>query len=650
MAIERGFRAKARYRIDEFIGGGAGKQLLFLALLTVGLVGVFTFLGLLSGLGTEDGFGGNFFERVYETAWFYFGRVIDAGTFVGDTGLVNRVVSTTVSVLGIVVAGLLISALAGNFQERLDAIRRGGAPVMEEGHFLVLGWSEKVYSVLDQLSEAYAQKGRIVCVVMSERDKIEMEEKLADHVRYPERMKIVVRSGSSTSLGDLEKVSFAQAQAIVVLVDEGDVGDPDTADARVMKTLMAIFNHPEAKGLQQKLRVTAEVMQSHNQELAVIASNGRAHVVKTNEMISKIILQTARIPGLALVYDELLRFEGNEIHFKAFPQCVGRPFGSVLLDFPNACVVGLASSDGTGHTLNPPADRVIAPHEELLLLAQDSNIAFQPYAGPMNLSQFPPIESGAKKPVEHLLILGWNPKVFPILKEFDDYVAEGSTVTMVNALSEADRLAQIAEHVGEIKTIQVRHLEGQFTSRGLMDEVNPQNYPTVMVLGDAVESKTAEEADTRAIIALLLLRDARRRSGMAPNQRVVSEILEPKNRELAATTQINDIVISNEMVSMVLAQVTYEPRVQAVLEDLLRSEGSEVYLKPLSFYCPPNQAVTYEYLLLAAKARGEVALGLQIYEEAPDKKYGLVLNPPNRQMSVLPKPGDRLIVLAEEDG
>ena len=104
------------------------------------------------------------------------------------------------------------------------------------------------------------------------------------------------------------------------------------------------------------------------------------------------------------------------------------------------------------------------------------------------------------------------------------------------------------------------------------------------------------------------------------------------------------------MVSMVLAQITYEPRVQSVLEDLLRSEGSETYLKPLQFYCPPNEAVTWEYLLLAAKARGELALGLQIYEDAPDKKYGLVLNPQQRQAPIMPKPGDRLIVLAEEDG
>src|ERR1044072_7961280 len=100
-----------------------------------------------------------------------------------------------------------------------------------------------------------------------------------------------------------------------------------------------------------------------------------------------------------------------------------------------------------------------------------------------------------------------------------------------------------------------------------MERVQPQRYPTVMVLGDAVGSGGVEESDTRAIIALLLLRDFRRRAGIA-EQEVSSEILDQKNRELAATTEIRDVVISNEMVSMVLAQITYEPRIRPVLEDL----------------------------------------------------------------------------------
>lgn len=648
MAIERGLRAKLRYRIDAFIGGGAGKQLAFLAVLTVAIILFFTLVGLILGLDTANNITGNFFERGYEVAWFYFGRVIDSGTFVGDAGLLNRLVSIGVTVAGVVVAGLLISALAGNFQQALEDIRKTGAPVMEEGHFLVLGWSEKIYSVIDQLSEAYAAQGRITVVVMAERDKVEMEDKLYDKVQSQHRVKMVVRSGSSVVLNDLAKVSFDRARAIIVLIDDADVDDPDKADARIMKTLMAIFNHPDARGVVDTLRVTAEVMQSTNQELAVIASNHRARVVKTNEMISKIILQTARIAGLSLVYDELLRFEGNEIHFKKIPPAIGRRYGEILLDFPNGLVVGIAKSDGSGHVLNPSSDHVIAPDEELLILAEDARIAYQPYVGPV--PALPSMDTAAQKRVEHMLVLGWNAKIFPMIKEFDDYVAPGSTLTLVSTLPEEERLAQIEDKVGEVGTVQLRHLVGQFTSRGLMDQLQPQNYPLVMVLGDTVDAKSAEEADTRAIIALLLLRDCARRSGMAPTQRVCSEILDPKNRELAATTRINDIVISNEMVSMVLAQITYEPRVQAVLEDLLRSEGSETYVKPIELYCPIGQPTTIEYLILAAKARNESLLGVQVHVDDPSKKYGLVLNPQNRKAPFTPKPGDRLVVLAEEDG
>jgi hypothetical protein len=149
------FRAKLRYRLDAFIGGGAGKQLLFLAVITGALVLLFTLIGLVAGVGPDESDEG-FFTRMIETGWFYFGRVIDSGTFTGDSGHFNRAISVIVTVLGVVVAGLLISALAGNFQAALEQIRRTGAPVVEDGHFVVLGWSEKIFSVIDQLTEAYA--------------------------------------------------------------------------------------------------------------------------------------------------------------------------------------------------------------------------------------------------------------------------------------------------------------------------------------------------------------------------------------------------------------------------------------------------------------------------------------------------------------
>ena len=625
----RGIGAKLRYRSDEFLSGGAGKQLLFLFGLTVTVVVVFTLIAFVIHLHEDEG--------VPDTAWFYFTRMLDAGTMADEAAPGDRVVSTICTILGVVVAGLLISSLAGNFQERLDAIKRGGSAVIESGHFLILGWSEKVYSVIDQISEAYLKQGRIVAVVMADRDKLEMEAMLRDKVVHQDRVKLVVRSGSSVSLTDLSRVSFERAKAIVVLVDENDAGDANRADGRIIKTLMALYNHPDGRGHMDRARVTAEVVSSANQEIAEIASGGKAQVIKTNEIISKVLLQTSRISGLSLVYDELLRFEGNEVHYAAFPESVGKRFDELLLDFPNGCLIGTAKADGSSHQLNPPGDYVVQADEELLILAEDDDIPFKKYAGKHTLETArKPAMVGGEKSKEHLLVLGWNSKVFPILSEFDSYVGPGSTVTLVNGMPSEERDALISELCGPTKNVEIRHLVGEFTSRAVMNRLQPQNYPTVMVLGDTIGGADAEDADTRAIIALLLMRDFRQRHGV-DKQEVCSEILNPKNRALAATTEIHDIVISNEMVSMVLAQITYEPRVRAVLEDFFRSEGSEIYLKDMTWYAPEGKPVTFEELILTAKLRSELAMGYQLYVDDPEKRYGMVLNPTNRTETVVPK-------------
>jgi len=89
-----------------------------------------------------------------------------------------------------------------------------------------------------------------------------------------------------------------------------------------------------------------------------------------------------------------------------------------------------------------------------------------------------------------------------------------------------------------------------------------------------------------------------------------------------------------------------------VLEDLFQSEGSEIYIKDLSLYCSLGQPITFDHLVVAAKARGEVAMGIQIYEESATNRYGIKLNPEaqQRRAAFTPKAQDRLIVLAEDDG
>lgn len=77
----------------------------------------------------------------------------------------------------------------------------------EWGHTLLLGWSASSISFIEEICLANKSAGGKVIVVMSERDKEEMETELL-HALSIEGMwgtRVVFRSGSPVSLRDLKR-------------------------------------------------------------------------------------------------------------------------------------------------------------------------------------------------------------------------------------------------------------------------------------------------------------------------------------------------------------------------------------------------------------------------------------------------------------
>ena len=155
-----------------------------------------------------------------------------------------------------------------------------------------------------------------------------------------------------------------------------------------------------------------------------------------------------------------------------------------------------------------------------------------------------------------------------------------------------------------------------------------------------------QQADGRTLVTLLHLRDMASRAGQ--DSSIVSEMLDVRNRELAQVTQADDFIVSDRLVSLMMAQLSENSELKAVFDDLFRAEGSEIYLKPASDYVALDQPMNFYTVLEAARRRGEVAIGYRLKSESSDPKlaYGVHLNPK--------KPGtfqlaahDRVIVLAE---
>jgi len=105
-------------------------------------------------------------------------------------------------------------------------------------------------------------------------------------------------------------------------------------------------------------------------------------------------------------------------------------------------------------------------------------------------------------------------------------------------------------------------------------------------------------------------------------------------------------VVSNKLVSLMLAQASENDMLGAIFDDLLDEEGSEIYMRPAEDYVAPGATVNFYTITEAARQRGEVAIGY--HRPRPGAKAnGIVVNP-SKAALVDYQPGDRLIVLARD--
>ena len=102
---------------------------------------------------------------------------------------------------------------------------------------------------------------------------------------------------------------------------------------------------------------------------------------------------------------------------------------------------------------------------------------------------------------------------------------------------------------------------------------------------------------------------------------------------------------------MMLAQLSEEPDIKRVYDDLFDEDGSEIYLKPLSVYLEelPVELSFADCMGLALK-REEVCIGVKIkaLEKDPDKNFGVKLIPEKNTKYTL-QPDDCLVVVSEDE-
>ena len=123
------------------------------------------------------------------------------------------------SLMGLVVFSVLISLINNTMRSRIETLRRGETPVLEREHVLLLGWNNKVFSVLRQL--ARLQPG-IKVVILAPLEIKTMQEELRVMGIQRERITIILRSGITSNRSELERVALDYATSVIILSTDAD--------------------------------------------------------------------------------------------------------------------------------------------------------------------------------------------------------------------------------------------------------------------------------------------------------------------------------------------------------------------------------------------------------------------------------------------
>jgi ion channel POLLUX/CASTOR len=197
----------------------------------------------------------------------------------------------------------------------------------------------------------------------------------------------------------------------------------------------------------------------------------------------------------------------------------------------------------------------------------------------------------------------------------------------------------------ELTKLTIKFQNGNINDKATLESLNMEQYDHIILLSK--NNVDVQQSDARTLICLLHLRNLSDKANKDFN--IVSEMLDLKNRELGIVAKADDFIVSDNLISLMLTQLSENKQLKKVFDTLFAAEGSEIYLKPVSQYLKTGEAVNMYTILERVARNKETFIGYRIIAESRNvaTNFGIVMNP-NKSNSVTFHPDDMLIVVAED--
>jgi len=567
----------------------------------------------------------------FDTFWDRFSAL----TLVGEQKTwADRIVSILNWAVTISIAATTTAFVVAAINRGIDRLRKGKSPIIDNGHTLILGWSNRVFPILKELAIANSNVRRATVVIFSDQQREFMEDEIESRAGGLGKLKVVTRSGDPTNPADLKRVNVSSAKSVIIL--DAD----ESGDATVVSTVLAV----KSVNTNTQLRVIAELDDANTAEALVNATQGQVIAVRSHDVIARVTAQASRQPGLAAVALDLLDFDGDEIYFQQVPALDGKTYKDAVLSFNTASVIGLVGPDGKTAVNPKPATKIKAGSKVIAIAEDDDKVVFTGITDKAAARKVPARKAITRK-AEHLLVIGWSSMGRSVLTELAAYLPKGSSVHIVaqSRFVAVDELKNL-----KFGAVKVTHASVSGDIDELIAAASAKRYDEVIVLGYR-EAISESEADAQTMLTMLQMNQLFEQdgNGVEPT-RLVAEILDSRKAELARVAAVDDLVVSDNLAALLIAQVSENPSLAPVFDDLFDAAGAAINVKPIDHYVPLGKSISYgELVAIASAAHGESAIGYRVAAEARnDASTGVRLNP-NKNDEFTPAAGDSLIVIGD---
>lgn len=493
--------------------------------------------------------------------------------------------------VGIMILGTIFAWRTSALEQLRQRMLAGRAPIRVSGHFLILGWSPLVLSLIREIARSTDSRRKSVVVVLSQESRQEIEREVSEYLERLELegfVRVIVRTGNPVATVDLERVNVAGAASIAVVEPE---------DSPSVHRVPAVMMAAVRQGLSEGTKIVAE---SRSQDVERLISGIDADIltIDTSNAVAQVAAQSACHPVIVRGLLDLMDFAGAELHVVSAGSLAGVSFGEAQYQIRGGSLVGVVAQEEVAFAVS--SDTPIETDDRVMIAAESGFDAMAVSLAPQSDNEGPTGIDWLSEhtPARTVSVLGNSRAMVNTAAALKKFLPAGSTIV---AICESDELAGLLETIPEIITVQVAQLLSSESTDSIPDECSE-----VIILGSYADGAGVNERDSLTALLVQLVRKQLLRRQLSP--RLTIEIANPINRHLAGELDADEVLIGDEIVAMLMAQALRNFQIAAALIDLGNpTRGASLHAVPINL--PDSGDIAYRDVVAAGAAKNLAILG-----------------------------------------